>query len=63
MNLSIKMEANTPKERFLICQDCDHLFKPTNTCKKCGCFMNVKVKLRKAECPIGLWGKIPSSKD
>jgi hypothetical protein len=57
------MEANTPKERLLICSDCDHLFQPTYTCKKCGCFMKVKVQLRKSECPIGLWGKIDSSKD
>ena len=53
------LDANTPKERFAICQDCDHLFKPTATCKKCGCFMKVKVKLRGSECPIGLWSKIP----
>jgi len=52
------MEANTPKERFAICQDCDFLFKPTATCKKCGCFMKVKVKLRGSECPIGLWSKM-----
>ena len=53
------MEAKTPKERFAICQDCNHFFKPTATCKQCGCFMKIKVKMRKSECPIGLWLAIP----
>jgi hypothetical protein len=42
-------------ERLNICKGCDHLFKPTRTCKKCGCFMAAKTWLRKAYCPIGLW--------
>ena len=52
------MDAKTPKERFAICQDCDFFFEPTASCKKCGCFMKVKVQFRKSECPIGLWSKI-----
>ena len=52
------MEINTPKLRFATCLDCEHLFKPTSTCKKCGCFMKVKVRLKGSECPIGKWGKI-----
>jgi hypothetical protein len=53
------MDATNPKERFAICEGCEHLFKLTATCKKCGCFMRAKVKLRGSECPIGLWSKIP----
>ena len=43
------------QERLDICQSCEYLFKKTNTCKKCGCFMDAKTKLKKAECPIGKW--------
>ena len=37
------------------CKKCEFLFKKTNTCKKCGCFMVPKTKLEKATCPIGKW--------
>ena len=39
------------------CQKCEFLFKPTGSCKKCGCFMQVKTKISTASCPIGKWGK------
>ena len=41
--------------RYDICLGCDRLFKPTKTCKECGCFMKMKVKLKHASCPIGQW--------
>ena len=45
------------KWRFALCNSCEHFFKPTNQCKKCGCFMNLKTKLAKADCPVGKWAK------
>jgi hypothetical protein len=42
-------------ERFSICRSCPDLIKLTSQCKKCGCFMNLKTKLEKAQCPIGKW--------
>lgn len=42
-------------DRMNICRSCEFLFKPTNSCKKCGCFMNVKTKMIHATCPIGKW--------
>ena len=39
------------------CNKCEFLLKPTNNCKKCGCFMKVKTKVATASCPIGKWGK------
>lgn len=42
-------------ERLNICKDCDRLFKPTRTCRECGCFMAVKTWLKDATCPIGHW--------
>lgn len=42
-------------ERLDICKKCEHLFKPTRTCKKCGCFMSAKTWIRLAHCPEGHW--------
>jgi hypothetical protein len=47
-------------ERAAICNSCPELFKPTWTCKKCGCFMKVKTRVSFAECPLGKWGKVSS---
>lgn len=41
--------------RLLICQGCPEFIKLSSQCKKCGCFMAIKTKLEKAECPIGKW--------
>lgn len=42
-------------ERLSICRACPELIKLTGQCKKCGCIMNLKVKLAAAVCPIGKW--------
>ena len=41
--------------RLNICLSCDRLMRVTNQCKECGCFMNLKVKLKDATCPLGKW--------
>ena len=41
--------------RYSICQSCPELIKLTKQCKKCGCFMAVKAKMKLATCPIGKW--------
>lgn len=38
------------KERLEICKGCEHYFKPTGTCKKCGCFMRIKAKISIMSC-------------
>lgn len=43
------------KERFNICKKCPELIAITNQCKKCGCLMNLKIKLEGAKCPVGKW--------
>ena len=43
------------KARFEICKACPRLIKTTGQCKECGCFMNLKTKLAKAECPLHKW--------
>jgi hypothetical protein len=42
-------------ERYSICKSCPELIKLTKQCKKCGCFMAVKSKLKLASCPLGKW--------
>lgn len=42
-------------DRLSICNACPELIKLTHQCKKCGCIMNLKVKLAEAECPLGKW--------
>lgn len=41
--------------RLDACDGCDRLFRPTFTCKECGCFMKVKVRLSGSSCPLGKW--------
>lgn len=41
--------------RLDICNSCEFLFKPTKNCKKCGCFVVAKVKLKQQKCPIDKW--------
>tara|TARA_B100001939_G_C16815420_1_gene561920 strand:+ start:73 stop:246 length:174 start_codon:yes stop_codon:yes gene_type:complete len=43
------------QERFDICKECPELFTPTAQCKKCGCFMKLKVVIPNQKCPIGKW--------
>ena len=43
-------------KRWSECKKCEFLFKPTGSCKKCGCFMKVKTKVAHASCPVGKWG-------
>lgn len=49
------VEESVAKERFLVCKGCPELIKLTSQCKKCGCFMAGKTKLKTAECPLGKW--------
>lgn len=45
------------KTRYDICLSCPELIKLTKQCKKCGCVMPLKTKLKHAECPIGKWSR------
>lgn len=40
------------KTRINICEECPEFTKISRQCKQCGCFMDIKVKLLKATCPI-----------
>lgn len=50
-----RASEETADSRLNICNKCPELIKLTTTCKKCGCFMAIKVHIEKATCPLGLW--------
>lgn len=41
--------------RIALCNNCEHLFKLTKNCKKCGCFVDLKTKMAQQKCPIDKW--------
>lgn len=53
--LAEKVSDDEAYRRLDICEVCPSLLKLTHQCKECGCFMKLKVKLQKAECPLGKW--------
>mgnify|MGYP003110145792 FL=1 len=50
------------KDRISICRKCEFYFKPTGTCKKCGCFMHLKTRISYTKCPLGKWYKVKDIK-
>lgn len=50
-----RSEALTAMIRLDICKKCPELIDLTKQCKKCGCIMPLKVKLKEASCPLGKW--------
>ena len=48
---------NVYKDRIAICKDCIFYFKPTGTCKDCGCFMKIKARLAPMACSQKKWDK------
>jgi hypothetical protein len=56
LNINTKWVSDEiKKERLDICLSCPELIQLTKTCKKCGCFMEIKTKLEASKCPIGEW--------
>ncbi len=43
------------ESRMDICRACPFYISLTHQCKKCGCIMNLKTKLKEAKCPVGNW--------
>ena len=44
-----------PEERYAICQECAWFRSSIKQCKKCHCFMPVKVRMKGQRCPLGKW--------
>jgi|ETNmetMinimDraft_11_1059920.scaffolds.fasta_scaffold46848_2 hypothetical protein len=47
-------ESKVIEERTALCNKCEHYLHST-LCKKCGCYMNVKIRIANASCPVGKW--------
>ena len=41
-------------KRNKICRECEHILA-LYRCKKCGCFMDFKTRIKNSKCPIGKW--------
>lgn len=55
LNSNNYVDRDTRELRYDVCKGCPRLFKPTRTCKECGCFMAAKTWLKNADCPLGKW--------
>ena len=51
------------QERLEICNNCENLYKLTNQCRLCGCFVKAKVHLANTKCPITKWDRYGKYKD
>lgn len=51
----IKVKPKIQKERYDICLSCDKLYKPTSSCRVCGCFMQLKTWMPDQRCPLNKW--------
>ena len=43
------------KKREEICYDCSQFNLDSKRCYLCGCYMEVKWKFKKSECPVSMW--------
>lgn len=59
----LKVSPEIQKERMDTCLACEKLYKPTSTCKVCGCFMQVKTWLPEVKCPIDKWPAVKVEED
>ena len=51
----IIVSEDISKLRTEECERCDYYDKIQTRCRKCGCYMKVKVKFTNTECPLGKW--------
>jgi hypothetical protein len=56
-------DKKTAVERFEVCLECPQLMRPTYSCRECGCFMRIKVKVQRARCPLNKWKEYGMSDD
>lgn len=55
LSIELKTDSDLRETRLSICKNCEHLYTPTTTCKKCGCFMNAKTWIKNSSCPLNKW--------
>ena len=47
--------ASCQKERWAICELCEHYDEPEEGCKYCGCYLPHKIKDPWGDCPLDKW--------
>lgn len=47
--------ADVARQRLDKCRFCEHIRRPIDQCKLCGCFMQIKARIDSASCPEGRW--------
>jgi hypothetical protein len=50
-----RVDEEEKNRRLAICERCEFFRQASRTCKKCGCFMNLKSTLSQASCPVHKW--------
>lgn len=54
---NVFVDGDIQSSRMAICHACPDFYETTSQCKRCGCFMSAKTRLKVASCPIGKWGR------
>jgi hypothetical protein len=52
--MAVMARKSTVEERLSHCEPCEH--NKMGICKRCGCIIAAKTRLKGQRCPIGLWG-------
>ena len=47
--------SDCQKERWKLCQSCEHFDEPEEGCKACGCYLPHKIKDPWGDCPLDKW--------
>jgi len=55
MNGVLLASEEEKEKRFETCLNCEFLMHKQSRCLKCGCYMNLKTRLKASKCPIGKW--------
>ena len=55
MTDGVKVHPDIAKKRLQICLKCPYLLKRTGSCKKCGCFVNIKTQYADQSCKLEKW--------
>lgn len=50
-----EVDTSVAAQRYSECLQCEKFRRITKQCKECKCFMLVKVRVKRASCPLGKW--------
>lgn len=52
---SVLVSEEKRLKRQELCNECSQFNKDSKRCRMCGCFMEVKWRFTKSECPMNIW--------